>query len=342
MSTRNMRVFISYSRENAAVTHLLSYILGEHGVQCEMDDQLVPGRRFDAGIQAMIRRADVVIVLLTNASASSIWVNQEIGFALALGKPIWPICTEREITPEGMLEGIEWFSLIDWSDVSGTVNRLVNTLRRAAEVPETEDHYQDLRLDQVIQGKEERTRFIIRKLGALIAQPERRLDVCAQAAFSTFAVSDDVDYRAAGHHSPEYMRLLVEERNLLEELVRRHQTRFRMIVWPVRAYERKYLAIRYRNLITWLESVRGHGNVTVAYGEYLGSNRLIVSGDPGGDYCIEGYKLHHTAGYEMTIARYNPGAIEDAVSEFERAFRQAECSLDEVIRILRERLDGIV
>ena len=113
MSTRNMRVFISYSRENAAVTHLLSYILGEHGVQCEMDDQLVPGRRFDAGIQAMIRRADVVIVLLTNASASSIWVNQEIGFALALGKPIWPICTEREITPEGMLEGIEWFSLID-------------------------------------------------------------------------------------------------------------------------------------------------------------------------------------------------------------------------------------
>ncbi len=42
----------------------------------------------------------------------------------------------------------------------------------------------------------------------------------------------------AGRHSDEYMSVLAEERKLFQQLIDRKRTDFRMILWPVRAYDR--------------------------------------------------------------------------------------------------------
>lgn len=83
-----MNVFISYSRKDEALAHLLVHILTGHGVRCRLDRQLPQARPFDGHLKEMIEESDVVLVLLTKASLSSAWVNQEIGFAAAREKRI--------------------------------------------------------------------------------------------------------------------------------------------------------------------------------------------------------------------------------------------------------------
>lgn len=318
-----MKVFFSYSRQDEAIAHLLAHILNTYRIECLIDRQLLPARRFDEDLQAMIKRADVVLVLWSETASSSPWVNQEIGFAVALEKPIWPIALQETIQPSGMLSSVQSYSLFDWSDPSRTIDQLVSTLLRTGESPGFRDHYRELQLDQVISGKEARTRFIITKLHCLLSRSNCQRKVFAQAAFSTFAVSPDPMYRNAGGHSEEYMDLLLAERRLFDELVRREDTAFKMIVWPVRAYDERFMSIRYQNLIGWLKSGLGDPTISLACAEYIGPNRFIVLGDPDGDLCIEGYKLHHTSGYELTTVKYSEEKVAEAVCDFERVFEQA-------------------
>jgi hypothetical protein len=60
-------------------------------------------------ITSDITRADLVAVLLTVAACTSAWVNQEIGFALGLGKKVLPILEGGESTKlPGLLGAAEW------------------------------------------------------------------------------------------------------------------------------------------------------------------------------------------------------------------------------------------
>ena len=92
-----MSVFISYAHQDEALALLLSHMLQEKGVDCLVDRTMAGGDRIDSSIQHMIRQADVLLVLLTQSSVSSSWVNQEIGFATGCGTPVWPLAVQREI-----------------------------------------------------------------------------------------------------------------------------------------------------------------------------------------------------------------------------------------------------
>ena len=122
-----MRVFISYSREDEAIAHLLAYILTTHGVRCDIDRALPTGEYFDSNLKKMIENADIVLLVLTNCSATSAWVNQEIGYAIAHGKRIWPIAFEANIKPQAMLSTTQSYSLLDWVNPSDTIERLVKS-----------------------------------------------------------------------------------------------------------------------------------------------------------------------------------------------------------------------
>ena len=62
-------------------------------------------------------------------------------------------------------------------------------------------------------------------------------------------------------------------------------------------------------------------DVTIDYvcAQYPGPNRLIVMGE----FMLEGFKLHHHAGYGMTVVKYQTEQIEEAAAEFHQTFGRA-------------------
>lgn len=316
----NPKVFISYSRKDEAVAQLLAHILRANRIDCLIDREVRAGQRFDATLHKMIRDASLILVLLTKDSSRSAWVNQEIGFATAQGKAIWPLAIEADIEPYGMLSTTQAYSLFDWSDPARAVQRLIAALQSGA--PKTANPYKQFGFDHVIEGKVERTKFIADRLRELQKDKSRRLVVLNQAAFSIFAASDDPMYREAGGHSPEYMKLLLKERQALDKLIKMSNCSFKLILWPVRAYEDRYLAVRYTNLLYWMDKVRHDPSIEFVCAQYPGPNRLIVPGE----FLIEGFKLHHHPGYEMSVVKYQAKQIDEAAAEFYQTFEKAHDS----------------
>jgi TIR domain len=309
-----VKVFISHSRKDEAVAHLLAHILRANQIDCLIDRELQAGQKFDSKLQHLIKEANLILVLLTKDASRSPWVNQEIGFAIAHGKTVWPLAIETDIEPYGMFSTTQAYSLFDWSDPAMAIQRLVSALQNS--VPEMANPYKQFGFDHVIEGKSERTRFIADRLRELRKDQSRRLVILHQAAFSIFAASDDRLYREAGGHSPEYMELLLEERKALDELVSMPNCSYKVILWPVRAYEDRYLAIRYANLLVWMEKVRDDPTVEYVCAQYPGPNRLIVMGE----FLADGFKLHHHPGYEMTVVKYQEEQIEEAAAVFHQTF----------------------
>ncbi len=81
-----MKVFVSYSRKDEAIAHLLSYILTTKGVMVLIDRKMETGEHFDEQLQRFIQEADAILLLVTNNSQQSTWVQQELGFAIAKSK----------------------------------------------------------------------------------------------------------------------------------------------------------------------------------------------------------------------------------------------------------------
>ncbi len=175
------------------------------------------------------------------------------------------------------------------------------------------------------------------RLHELTKEKSRPLVILNQAAFSIFAASDSPMYRAAGGHSPEYMQLLLAERQALEQLTEMPNCSFKMILWPVRAYEPKYLAIRYANLLSWLEKVQDDPTIEYVCAQYPGPNRLIIMGE----FLVEGFKLHHHAGYEMTVVKYQTEQIEAAAAEFHTTFGRSGDSRVAAIQRVRQMYENV-
>ncbi len=330
-----MKVFISYSRKDEAVAHLLSYIFREKGVDCLIDSSLRAGDQFDVHLQQMIRACDLLLILLAENAANSAWVNQEIGFAIAHFKPIWPICIDRDIRPYGMLSTTQSYSLFDWSDPYLAVDRLISALKTPQH--KSKNKYKQLGFDQIIAGRIERTRFIAHRLRELLKEKTKRIQVLNQAAFSIFCGSDDPMYRESKGHSAEYVKLLLEEKSALDELVRKPNCTLKMILWPVRAYEDKYLAVRYKNLLSWMQSVKDDPTIRYVCAQYPGPNRLIVNGE----FMAEGFKTNNNPGYPMTIVKYRREQMEEASEEFHTTFGRAGGDKASTIEHIKQMYENV-
>ena len=312
-----MKVFLSYSRRDEAVAHLLSYILHKRGVRCLIDRQLRAGTSFDEKLCGMLEEADLVLVLLTSASAASAWVNQEIGYALAHKKEVWPLAMEAGLTPVGMLAGLETLSFSDWSRPLEAIDSLIEALASSDAVLPS---FSGVDVDRIIAGRIERTKFAARLFERLLKEKPTGLKILVQAAFSVFAVSTDPLYRVGEFHSDEYIALLLEERRLLSKLADLQGSQMRLLLWPVRAYESRHLAARYKALAEWMRSQRMREDVGFLIGRYIGPNRYLIPHR----ITIEGYKLHHTPGYEMTIVRQSSDKLDEASRDFSLMYRKAK------------------
>lgn len=82
------QIFISYSRQDAAVAHALADDLGKAGFPVWWDRELYAGEDFHDAILDALEAASAVIVIWSNAAATSPWVRDEARRADRLKKLI--------------------------------------------------------------------------------------------------------------------------------------------------------------------------------------------------------------------------------------------------------------
>lgn len=320
-----MNVFISYCRQDEALAHLLSYVLTKSGIQCFVDRNLKTASPFDVGLKESLAKCDIVLLLLTRSSIKSAWVNQEVGYASALGKRIWPVAMEQDLSPKGMISTLQTYSLADWSTPDRTIDALIEALR--SESKDDQSLYLAFGADQVLTNKLRRTKFLATRIRSLKPSENRKVTIYGQAAFSIFAFSEDDMYARAGNHSPEYMSALKEERDATEEILANPNVKLQLMLWPVRAYATELMCIRYDNLLEWMRKAKEMKNVEFKCFRYPGYNMLIVPNE----FVLEGYKSKSVSGYDMSVLRYQPGTIEDAVRTFRHNWDRCEGDKDEAI-----------
>lgn len=324
-----MKVFISYSREDSALVHLLDYVLRKNDIICTYDRKLLPGQEFSKEIQEMIEKADTMVVPWTENASNSNWVNQEIGFAVGLKKTIIPIGIEKDEFPNGMLSSIQSYALFDYDNSEKTVDGLIKAIKSVKSSSANNFYFEkNLDLDFAIDGREQRTSFVIETLKDL-CELDNEFTVYCQAALSAFSVSkDEADvYERISGHSRTYMKLLLEEREQFERLLEKRNVEMRIILWPIRKYNKQLLELRYKTLLGWMEEkIKNPPRAKVDFvcAKYIGQNRLIISNSPKQDMLFEGIKRKSTPGYGVNILSRKRDKINTAISDFESVY-QAAC-----------------
>lgn len=127
-------VFISHSTSDGDPVGYVCDLIEAQGLRAylaEHDPQ--PGRLLSEKVRANIASADAVIVLLTETSIDSRFVQQEIGAASMAGKLIVPL-VHPGLVGQGlaMLNGMEYL-VFDPDDVAGSTPDLVAQLGRLAQ-----------------------------------------------------------------------------------------------------------------------------------------------------------------------------------------------------------------
>lgn len=105
------KVFLSHATADGHIARAIHQFCDQIGgvdvYLCELDPQ--PGRLLADKIKQRMIESDAVIFLLTPHAVNSVYVNQEIGLAQGLNKPVVPLMQKGTNTAQlGTLEGIEW------------------------------------------------------------------------------------------------------------------------------------------------------------------------------------------------------------------------------------------
>lgn len=103
-------VFLSHSMtsDDQPFVRQIADVLESQGITCyvaERDGKF--GQSLANKVEQALRNADCVVALLTQGGSQSAFVNQEIGLAQGIGKPIVPI-VEKGLSLCGFKAGVEW------------------------------------------------------------------------------------------------------------------------------------------------------------------------------------------------------------------------------------------
>ena len=121
------KVFLSYSREDAAAAKQLADCISRAGHKVWWDHEIEGGSRFTAEIDRELKGADAVVVIWTKASVESAWVQDEAAEGRDNGRLV-PIILGTDKPPLGFRQ----FQSIDFGDWSGDGDpQALDTLLRA-------------------------------------------------------------------------------------------------------------------------------------------------------------------------------------------------------------------
>jgi GTPase SAR1 family protein len=89
------KIFVSYAHQDRDLVQAVVQNLREHGIVTEQDvvildhQDFIPGQDVRRMIKDQISSASKVVIIASDDSANSEWVNYEAGMAAALEKPIF-------------------------------------------------------------------------------------------------------------------------------------------------------------------------------------------------------------------------------------------------------------
>ncbi len=108
------KVFLSYAREDASAAKQLAECIGRAGHQVWWDRQIEGGSRFSTEIDRELKNSDAVVVIWTNASIESPWVQDEAAEGRDSGRLV-PVILGAEKPPLGFRQ----FQSIDFGEWDG-------------------------------------------------------------------------------------------------------------------------------------------------------------------------------------------------------------------------------
>jgi TIR domain len=90
-------VFLSYSKKDADFAMQVRDVISELEVRTFIHGDLSAGENWPEKLRSEIRSADLVIALVTPHTLNSSWMNQELGAAWVLKKPILAIESRKDL-----------------------------------------------------------------------------------------------------------------------------------------------------------------------------------------------------------------------------------------------------
>jgi len=175
-------------------------------------------------------------------------------------------------------------------------------------------------------GKVYRTQYIVNQfkdLNNICRADSETIEIFEQSAFTTFGVPANQNYLYNNPtYSKEYFDLLVKQRNYLYEISKLENVKVKLIIWPLRDYDKQKKSQRLQSLLEWMKdpSVLKNNNIDWVLNKYSGPNKLII----GGKFCLEGLKFEGTSGYERSKVIKNTNKIKEAINEFENCFKEGK------------------
>jgi hypothetical protein len=109
-----IRVFISYSQKDLELVKKLVKILEEEGIMVLWAGSLRGGKEYHDQLKVFIEHAHIFIPVISSLSGG--WVHQEIGYAIGLHIPVYPVLLE-DVKPIGWIENIHSIRLSEFDSV---------------------------------------------------------------------------------------------------------------------------------------------------------------------------------------------------------------------------------
>jgi formylglycine-generating enzyme required for sulfatase activity len=127
-------IFVSYKREDRGKVEMLVRLLEAQSFAVWWDPSIVPGERFAAVIRRALEEASCVVVMWSDLSVDSLWVQDEAGFARDRHKLV-PISLDGIDPPLGFRQ-LQTVNLSDWTGQAddARIERFLAGVRRMVDV----------------------------------------------------------------------------------------------------------------------------------------------------------------------------------------------------------------
>lgn len=316
------RVFISYFHEDAMLVEQVESILLENGLRPMLDKGFATGQSFTDQIKNYIAHSHVFMPVLTRDAVTRSWIQQEIGYAMALNIPVIPICCgEMPGQMIGELQAVTWETGDDWREKNGpklSLEKFDALIRHPSRKPRP--------LHEVAEYQEDRTHMMVeyarRVLGLASFGHVRQKGALSSFNIPEKPISHPDWRRRYGKAKPsEYRcRLQRDERLLLEEHARNRGCS--LIIDPTIPYRRlgpRARKARLGELLAFLKSMPDHlARVAINKRMPRNSHVLIV----GNWFLAESISAAMGKGYMQTIFTSYAPAIQAKLELFDRELKE--------------------
>jgi hypothetical protein len=314
-------VIMPFRQELDRVYDRIRLTAAAHGLVCSRGDDVMSAGFVLQVIRDHIERADVVVADLTGRNANVFYETAIAHMLKGLQQVILIAQRDRDVPVDLMALRYLRYRADDMG-LAQLATNLGEFMKQALAAAPGED-------SECIEGKTERTRRIVAEYNALLREDQSRLAtvvIRSRAGLSSLAI-DPAESRAAAGEEQAYRKLLVEERSLLMELIRKGAT-FRAILTPPTAqlWRLTELPARYERLISLLEGASTGakdalpaGRCQVVLCPLLGNNLLII----GDRVLYEGAKGSLQGGFDLTTRITHAGIVAAQVRAFEALYKDA-------------------